>query len=439
MDKKHKLFMPVSLFIIAMMILLALCILLIGALLIPLLNKQNNPSNVAPNFNSSREIAFQVSPDLDPPTSLYSTQSLSQILSNSDYTPDGHKVIGIWDNINGDDLKLIEDETDISNPFIRAAYYAYANHFPLKIRVDDVWLAILQSASMDINNRSEELRNNFVNFTGKLTLTVRRDSFILDSPLNDWGGVAKEFVEKIGVNTIGDFKEITSTTFSTTSEVDLVASAMTIMEAVKSYFNYRVLTVCGFPYIILEGTHNDWLLLKNSTSKLLAKLGTFGEEWGLSLLPLLDRMMEPFVDQIDTQFWNSMLKRGARFNCRPDNYISGWINILFPFIIDSELTRNSFTVPYQPTNDYANPNFVDSKHYSDDRSNVYEGYYTGQDENLFPIGLSSAPVEWCYFSTLYNLQFKSGFLGVSQEEDGLIAPQVGWYVLREITEDYETC
>ena len=439
MMKKHKLFLPFSIFIVVMIILLALCcILLISSLLISLLKKQNNPLSTGIGFNSSREIAFQVSPDLEP-TSLYSTQLLNQILSHRDYTPEGYKIIGIWDNINGDNLSLIKDETDISNPLIRAAYYAYANHFPLKIRVDDIWLAILQSSSLYINNNSEELRNNFVNFTGKRLLEVRRDNFVLDSPHNDWGGVAKEFVEKIGNNTIGDFNEITSTTFSTTSQVDRVASAMTIMEAVKSYFNYRVYTVCGFPYIILEGTEMDWSQLKNSTSKLLAKLGSFGEEWGLSLLSLLDKMMEPFSDQIDTQFWNSMVKRGARFNCRPDNYISGWINILFPFIINGEISSNSFTVPYQPTNDYANPNFSDSLQYSHN-SNEYEGYYTGQDVNLFPIGLSSAPVEWCYFHTLYSLQFKSGFLGVSQREDGLITPQVGWYVMRDIaTENNDSC
>ena len=435
MEKKHRLFLPFSIFIVVMIVLLAVCIVLICSLLFTLTKKQNIPS-----FNSSREMTFQVSPDLDPPASLYSTQSLNRILSESEYTPEGYKIIGIWDNINGDNFSLIEDETDIPNPFIRAAFYAYANHFPLKIRVDDVWLAILQSASLYINDQSEELRNNFVNFTGKLLLEVRRDEFVLDSPHNDWGGVAKEFVEKIGNNTTGDFNEIISTTFSTTSEVDRVVSAMTIMEAVKSYFNYRVLTVCGFPYIVLEGIELDWLLLKTSISKLLAKLGSFGEEWSLSLLPLLDKMMEPFSDQIDTLFWNSMVKRGARLNCRPDYYISGWINILFPFIIDSEMiTRNSFSVPYQSTNDYANPNFSDSYQYSLN-SDEYEGYYDGQDVNLFPIGLSSAPVEWCYFSILYNLQFKSGFLGVSQTEYGLITPQVGWYVVREIsTENAKSC
>ncbi|KAI6646008.1 hypothetical protein LOD99_13261 [Oopsacas minuta] len=412
-----------------MIILLALSAILIISLLIFMLRHPNNDVSVI-SFNSSRQLYFPVSPDLDPPTSLYSIQTLNQILSNPVYTPEEHKIIGLWNFTNADTFMLIEDETDIPNPFIRAAFYAYSKHFPLSISVDDIWLIILQTASLKINNNSEELRHNFVNFSDKMILKVRRDNFILDSLDNDWGGVAEEFVELIGENTIGDFDAISKTTFSTTSDVSRVASAMTIMESVKSFFDYRLYTLCGFPYIILEGNESDWLLLKNTTIKLLAKLGSFGKEWAVSLLPLLDKMMEPFADEIDTQFWNSMVKRGGRLNCVPDHYISGWINILFPFLISTKLAKNTYSVPYQSINDYANPKFSDLISFDDE---TFEGYYEGADVELFPIGLASVPVEWCYLSALYNLKFNAGFLGVTQSENGLIRPQVGWYVLREIS------
>ena len=52
-------------------------------------------------------------------------------------------------------------------------YEAHKNHLPTRIKPDDIWLLIVQAFSNHVNYNSEKLRNMFVNFDGKKTLTVK--------------------------------------------------------------------------------------------------------------------------------------------------------------------------------------------------------------------------------------------------------------------------
>ena len=57
-------------------------------------------------------------------------------------------------------------------PFLNGLYTAHINHYPFRIKPDDIWLLIVQAFSNHVNANSEELRNYFVNFDGKKTLEV---------------------------------------------------------------------------------------------------------------------------------------------------------------------------------------------------------------------------------------------------------------------------
>ena len=73
-----------------------------------------------------------------------------------------------------------------ANGFVRAFMTAYANHLPLEISPDDVWLAVCQGFCAHILENSEKLRKEFVDFDGKKELRVHLDSFTFGSPDNDW-------------------------------------------------------------------------------------------------------------------------------------------------------------------------------------------------------------------------------------------------------------
>ena len=57
---------------------------------------------------------------------------------------------------------------------------AYLNHYPIRIKPDDIWLLIVQAFSHHVNANSEELRNYFVNFDGKKTIKISYVDKVLD-------------------------------------------------------------------------------------------------------------------------------------------------------------------------------------------------------------------------------------------------------------------
>ena len=69
-------------------------------------------------------------------------------------------------------------------PLLEGFYSAHCNHYPIRIKPDDIWLLIIQAFSNHVNANSEQLRKYFVNFDGKKTLKV------------NYGKIKKENVDK---------------------------------------------------------------------------------------------------------------------------------------------------------------------------------------------------------------------------------------------------
>jgi hypothetical protein len=80
----------------------------------------------------------------------------------------------------------------------------------------------------------------------------------------------------------------------------------------------------------------------------------FAQWWLPALIPLLDKFIEEYGKAVkgepgDSSFWNSCVKRGGRLGSTAKTSFNGWINILFPFIMEN---KNRFMVPYSSSNDY---------------------------------------------------------------------------------------
>ena len=57
-------------------------------------------------------------------------------------------------------------------PVLSGFFKAYCNHYPIRIKPDDIWLLIVQCFSYQVNENSEKLRKYFVNFDGKKDLVI---------------------------------------------------------------------------------------------------------------------------------------------------------------------------------------------------------------------------------------------------------------------------
>lgn len=65
-------------------------------------------------------------------------------------------------------------------------YQAYADHRPFVLSPDMIWLLISQGFARHINANQESMRNELVDFSGKLSLIIREDK--IGGPYSFMGG-----------------------------------------------------------------------------------------------------------------------------------------------------------------------------------------------------------------------------------------------------------
>jgi hypothetical protein len=300
------------------------------------------------------------------------------------------------------------------NGFLVACLTAFAQHLPLKLSPDHIWSLITYAFAKHVDQNAEELRSKFVSHQGKKRLLVTTpDDFRMSDPENNGTGASPEewerfvfgeFSEQIREH-IGDETHATVTAaFTTTTPISRAAFEISLMAATKNYFSFGMSTCCGIPCITLLGTEQDWVSLRNRAQDLsLLMVPTFSEYWMPLLLPVLDQFVESYRGNVNHGFWQSMVK--LRHNGMESGYaefISGWMQILFPYLDCG--TLNKKLRPWE------------------------EMYFQGPDPNDFPPLVSTVPVDWDYHGVTFNMDFSAGISGISQDEDGTLAPVVGWYV-----------
>ena len=218
--------------------------------------------------------------------------------------------------------------------FFKTIVRAYAQHRPLVLSPDMIWVLISQGFARYVNAHSEELRDQIVSHTEKMQLVVESDKELLTEGA-DWEKMIGEFAAKIGDNTKGDIAKTITADFSTTGTTERITSQITLMETMKSYFDYVVVYLaCGIPSITLTGTPQDWQKVMEKT-KQLEKYGI--GEWTKSLEPILKEFVEASKGNPNQRFWKQMVKKKrvdklAGGGCDPSDptELDGWILKFFP-------------------------------------------------------------------------------------------------------------
>jgi hypothetical protein len=286
--------------------------------------------------------------------------------------------------------------------FLRATTEAFKGHYPLILSPDNVWLCIAQGFAAHVNVHAEKLRKQFVQHEGKIELEIERHGFRKGAHDNDWQGAFKEFSDKISEH-IGKKRDLLVCDFSTTGPVEKAASELVLMDTLKSYFDFSVLTLCGIPEITLLGERSDWESILER-AQVLAEYGC--EEWIRSLTSVLKTFVEAFDGKADPKIWESFYKYEDESG-GPN--ITGFINAFFPYLIED-----------QP-NDYA-------LGWDQKRVQEREG---GPTTQAFPSGLSVVPFKWKYYEEELPMQFVGGFVGAHHAWDSwtfAIQPAIGWGV-----------
>jgi hypothetical protein len=288
------------------------------------------------------------------------------------------------------------------NSFLGTALRSYAEHVPLTLSPDDVWVTILQAVAKHITLNAEDARKAIVNFDGKMKLTVFADDFSKGSPVNDWQRVFGQFNDQIELH-IGKKRSLFDASFSTTTATERAAIQVQVMAALAPYFDYEVHTRCGIPNITLLGTADDWASIQGRVAALAEFYPLWAQE---ALMFAVDKFHAAALGNPDLTFWRNFVKYedgsgGAR--------ISGFINAFFPYLDDQ-------------------PNRVLKQGKDVFIKNVLEGSYAAKvREDTFPGSVTTVPFIWKYFETVFKMKLASGIFGTTVYGAGY-RPVIGWVV-----------
>ena len=241
--------------------------------------------------------------------------------------------------------------------FFEMMIRAYAEHRPLVLTPDAIWMLISQGFSHYVNQNPEVLRDKFVDFEGKLDLTVLTDKDLFSAEA-DWDGIIRDFADEIEKNTKGSIAKTLTADFSTTSQTERIASQIILMDAVKPYFEYTVMyIVCGIPDITLKGTTDDWKSILSRTKE-LKKYGLGW--WTDELVPILREFVNASEGHPDRAFWQDIVctvrpdrvrGRGCGMVKNEVTEFDGWFLKFFPFDkkgrTPSKVTKDHKMLPEQ--------------------------------------------------------------------------------------------
>lgn len=231
-----------------------------------------------------------------------------------------------------------------SDAFYGGLIYAYAHHMSVTLSPDMVWLLISQGFARYVNAHPEEMRQQLVSHDGKMDLIVQSKEDLF-SEKADWPALISGFTAQIDRYTKNDIAKTITADFTTTTPAERIASQITLMESVKEYFNYTVMSIsCGIPSIAITGTPDDWRQVQEKTRKLEAYSGI--GKWAQSLEPILQEFVYAAEGKPNKKFWQDIVKKhrvkkltGGGCSSELPTKLNGWILKFFPN--ENGLTKNS--------------------------------------------------------------------------------------------------
>ena len=297
------------------------------------------------------------------------------------------------------------------NAFFSMVCLAYAHHRPIVLTPDAMWILICHGFSQFVNHDPDKYRDYLVNHQGKETLLIRT------TPETTTAEKVEKFATLIGKETNGELAEVMTCNFSTSGMIERMVSQIVLMDAVKPYFDYlEELMGCGIPSVTLEGTPDDWKLLREKTQK----LGEYGvKEWTDKLDPILAEFVAASEGMPNADFWWDMAIKG-----RPKDFH------LMPgggcFQSEGPTQFDGWFLEFMPFDFYGvRPEKI-----------TY-------DHDLLPL-MTSVPIiqyvadEAGNCIDINTLELCAGIVGLSQDkETKTLRPEIGWLVRNDPTIEFD--
>ena len=294
----------------------------------------------------------------------------------------------------------------LGNGLLGTMYAAYSSHCPMVLRPDDIFLGIVIAFGWYVTNNSEETRHLFVDHTGRKELTVRVNSPPFHSTsMSHWDNFIELMTTEIQKNTKTDVTEWSRPTFSTTTKTDVTAAGIALMATVQNFFSMRFILDCGLSKVTLQGTLDDWKLVRQK-AEFLVTLGIPDlTAWARLLMPVLDQFVSAYAGNVNADFWQRICTSKSHGSGGQQTF-RGWFLVFAPFDSKGKYILDDFA--------------------SVSRSGVYA---VVDDDNITTCTIDvPAVVTDTMTDTEYNITLSAGVYMTTITQN-TVSPCVGWAMI----------
>lgn len=297
------------------------------------------------------------------------------------------------------------------HPLLDAVGRAFADHRPLVLTPDAVWLTIAQGVAQHIRLHAEQLRPQLVGHAGRKRLTVAIDG-PMPQDAASWQDLVGSF-QKLLAAEISD-ADLFECDFSTSTEVDRLAGRVVLLDAYSPYFSLWLVCICGIPSITLTGTVQDWRKIRDRVDA-IARFGL--QTWCRSLAPIADQFVRAASGDVDVAFWRRIYNPVDAYG---GEVVTGWAVRLYPYLRGEGVVDRPNPLLKLPIDEPRDAT-VDGR-----------GFYSGAGirTDRVPATLSRVIVNVNDQVAGDNraVALHAGLVGVAQDDDGALRPVAGWYL-----------
>jgi hypothetical protein len=122
----------------------------------------------------------------------------------------------------------------------------------------------------------------------------------MPTDLAAWTAIVTAFRGRLADEIGGGLAALFECDFSTSTDVERVASQIVLLDAYSPFFSYWLMCICGIPSITLTGTVADWQQIRERID-VIAELDL--ATWCGSLAPIADQFVRAAAGDVDVGFW----------------------------------------------------------------------------------------------------------------------------------------
>ena len=289
-----------------------------------------------------------------------------------------------------------------TNPLVTAVSFAYAQHRPLAISPDTIWLTILHGLNDHLTfsqGKYDKLLLGPQARERNLTFVSPID-FPTTSPEAPWDEVVDQATRNSSELIRPEFRELFELQFSTTQKADRIAKRIAFLSTIKKFTRFLDGWICGIPQITVEGNEDDWIRMRVAVEE----LQVFEFDWWLEhIKEILDEFVLAIQKRPNRSFWRKIYAREESNSCHKEA-VSGWIGKLFPY----ECRKDA----------------------PEEKNRLLKSGYSGVVWlTSFPKGVKEVCLE---LRDRTKVRLFGGFIGISQDNRTLaLRPKIGWSVRKQ--------